>query len=118
MEAIEKIDVRKMKDDIKKMVEEQKFYKRMRKEAKFVGSVNGETHWDPMSPKEAQWKHRAMRKRLRLMYAAYGLARGKSFSQIENHYPEETHPLKQWGFDIGQIIYKYRIMVEVEEKGV
>lgn len=117
METIEKIDVRKMKEDIKKMVEKQKYYKKMRKDADFI-IKDGKSYWDPFHPSEAQWKHHAMRQKLRRMYAAYGLARGKKFSQIENHYPEETHPLKQWEFQINEIILQYRIMVEIEERGV
>lgn len=117
METIEKIDVYKMKNDIKKMVEEQRFYKKMRKDAKFI-IKDGKSYWDPFHPYEAQWKHTAMRKRLRPMYAAYGLARGKSFSQTESHYPEENHPLKQYQEVIDNILEKYRIQVEVEEKGV
>lgn len=117
METIEKIDVRKMKEDIKKMVEEQKFYKKMRKDADFI-IKDGKSYWDPFSPKEAQWKHRVNREKLRLMYAAYGKSRGKLFSQIENKYPEEYHPLNKWIISIDSIINRYRIMVEVEEKGV
>jgi len=105
METIEKIDVKKMKIDIKKMVEEQKFYKSERK--------NGKT----MRPSEAQWKHSAMRKRLRIMYAAYGVARGKSFSQVEKHYENcDPHPLQQYLSQINGIIDKYKIEVPIEIK--
>jgi hypothetical protein len=115
METIEKIDVRAMKADIKKMVEEQRFYKKQRKDAKYI-IKDGEKfgHWDPMHPSEAQWKHAAMRKKLRLIYAAYGKARGKSFSQVENKYPEENHPLNQWCVSIDSLVNRYRIMVPVE----
>jgi len=118
METIVKIDVKKIKEDIKKMVDEQKLYKKSRKNATIIVDANGYRHWDPMSPSEAQWKHRMMRKRLRIMYAAYGQARGKSYSQIENRYPEENHPLYGWDGEIKSIIEKYQIMVEIEERGV
>ena len=38
------------------------------------------------------------------MYAAYGLMRGKSFSQTENKYPEEEHPLNNYKRDIDKIL--------------
>ena len=33
--------------------------------------------------------------------------RGKKFSQIENHYPEENHPLNQFKNQIDKLILKY-----------
>jgi len=61
-------------------------------------------------------KHYHNREDLRGMYAAYGVARGKSLSQIENHYPEIGHPLKENPFPlrIERLIKKYTINVEVE----
>lgn len=44
---------------------------------------------------------------LRLLYAAYGLLRGKSFSQTENHYSEEDHPLNKYKDEIMQIVEQY-----------
>lgn len=44
---------------------------------------------------------------LRLLYAAYGLLRGKSFSQTENHYSEEDHPLNKYKDEIMQIVHEY-----------
>lgn len=116
METIEKIDVRAMKADIKKMVEEQKMYKMYRK---FYLTINGrlvvpKESERKMSQSEATWKHRANRQKLRLMYAAYGKARGKLFSQVENKYPEENHPLNQWCVSIDSLVNRYRIMVPVE----
>jgi hypothetical protein len=109
METIEKIDVSKMKADIKTMVEEQRYYKRQRKSDKSLFKER-EIH-----PREAQWKHRANRQKLRLMYAAYGKARGKSFQQIESNHKEEPHPLEQWSISIDSIINRYKIQVPVEQ---
>lgn len=94
---VKRLDVKKMKNDIKSKVEEQKFLKSER--------TNGKT----MHPSVAQSKHFATRKQLRLMYAAYGLIRGKSFSQTENHYPEENHPLKQYQYEIDKLVEKYTV---------
>lgn len=44
---------------------------------------------------------------LRLLYAAYGLLRGKSFSQTESHYPEENHPLNKYKSEIMSIVEEY-----------
>jgi len=107
METIEKIDIAKMKTDIKAMVELQKFYKNQRKTEKLVGERK-------LSPSDATYKHQTNRQDLRIMYAAYGLARGRSFSQIENKYPEEGHPLHAYQKSIDRITEKYKILVEVE----
>jgi len=109
METIEKIDIAKMKIDIKAMVELQKFYKNQRKTEKLVGERK-------MSPSDATYKHMQNREDLRVMYAAYGQARGHSFSQTENHYPEEGHPLKENPFPlrIERVLGKYKILVQVE----
>jgi len=109
METIEKIDVAAMKADIKTMVELQKYYKNQRKTEKLVGKRE-------IQPWEATQKHQYNREELRAMYAAYGQARGKSFSETENHYPEEGHPLKDHPFPlrIERLLKKYTVKVEVE----
>jgi len=107
METIIKTNIAKMKSDIKIKVEEQKFLKNQRKTEKLVGErkIPASTAW---------YKHRCNREDLRIMYAAYGLARGKSFSQVENHYPEENHPLNQYRGSINRILEEYETLVEVE----
>jgi len=109
METIEKIDIAKMKIDIKAMVELQKFYKNQRRTEKLVGERK-------LSPSDAAYKHMLNREDLRVMYAAYGQARGKSFSVTENHYPEDGHPLKDNPFPlrIERVLKKYTVEVEVE----
>jgi len=107
METIEKIDIAKMKVDIKAMVEKQKFYKNQRRTEKLVGKRE-------MSPSEATYRHQTNREDLRAMYAAYGQARGKSFSEIENRYPEEEHPLHAYQGTIDRLLKKYTIKVKAE----
>jgi hypothetical protein len=53
--------------------------------------------------------------KLRILYAAYGLMRGKKFSQIENHYPEENHPLNKHINAINKCIEFHTKKVEQEE---
>lgn len=107
METIIKINIAKMKEDIKTKAELQKFYKNQRKTEKIIGERK-------MPASEATYKHQTNREDLRVMYAAYGIARGKSFSQIENHYPEENHPLQKYQKTIDRILEGYKYLEEVK----
>lgn len=107
METIERINVAKMKSDIKVMIEEQRFLKNQRRTEKLVGERK-------ISPSDATYKHQVNREDLRVMYAAYGVARGKSFNYIENHYPEEEHPLNNYQGSIDRILKRYTENVEVK----
>lgn len=107
METIVKFNYAKMKEDIKTKAEEQKFLKNQRKDIYIVGIRK-------MLAKDAAYKHQENRKKLRALYAAYGLSRGKSFSQIENHYPEENHPLNKLLWRIDKIMETYKIPEEVK----
>ena len=109
METIEKIDIKKMKEDIKKMVEEQKSYVNQRRTVRLVGERK-------MEPWVATMKHAENREKLRVMYAAYGIARGRSFSYVEKHYPEENHPLNQYQRQIDKILDGYKIQIPVESQ--
>jgi hypothetical protein len=99
-EERQRMDITKFKNDIKELSEQQRFLKNQRKTVKLVGERK-------IKSSEATWKHQANRDKLRLMYAAYGLMRGKSFSQTENKYPEENHPLNEYKLRIGKIIASY-----------
>ncbi|MFA5207323.1 MAG: hypothetical protein WC428_01585 [Candidatus Paceibacterota bacterium] len=107
METIVKFNYAKMKEDIKTKAEEQKFLKNQRKTIKIIGER-------VIPAKDATYKHMTNREDLRIMYAAYGLARGKNFSQIENHYLEENHPLQKYQKSIDRLLEKYKMLVKVE----
>ena len=107
METIVKIDIVKMKEDIKVKAEEQKFLKNQRKDVHIIGERK-------MPAKDAAYKHMTNREDLRVMYAAYGIARGRSFSQIENHYPEDGHPLQKFQRSIDRILEGYKYLEEVK----
>ena len=107
METIVKFNYAKMKEDIKTKVEEQKFLKNQRKTVKIVGER-------VIPAKDATYKHQTNREDLRIMYAAYGIARGKKFSQIENHFPEVDHPLQKYQKTIDRLLEKYKMLVKVE----
>jgi len=113
METIEKINIKEIKSDIKAKVEEQKFYKNQRKT---VHKDCSRKEGDPadIEPWVATMKHQENREYLRILYAVYGVARGKSYSYVENHYPEDEHPLHQYQWKIDQILKKYRYEVPVE----
>jgi hypothetical protein len=96
-----------MKEDIKTKVEEQKFLKNQRKTVKIVGERI-------IPAKDATYRHQTNREDLRIMYAAYGIARGKSFSQIENQHAEENHPLQRFQKSIDRLLEKYKVLVKVE----
>jgi hypothetical protein len=85
-----------LKCDINKLVEEQKFLKNQRKTEKIIGDRK-------MPAWEATYKHQANREKLRVMYAVYGFLRGKSFSQTENRFPEENHPLNKYQHQIDKL---------------
>ena len=89
-----------LKKLIKDLAEEQKNLKEQRKTVNFKGIRT-------LQPFEACYKHLKNRHKLRILYAAYGIMRGKSFSQIENSHVEENHPLKEFIYEINNIIDTY-----------
>jgi hypothetical protein len=107
METIVKINIAKMKEDIRTKAEEQKFLKNQRKDVYIKGERK-------MPAKQAAYKHQTNREDLRIMYAVYGIARGKSFSQIENHFPEDGHPLQKYQKTIDRILEGYKYLEEVK----
>ena len=89
-----------LKEEIKKLSEEQRFLKDQRKTVKIVGERK-------VNAKEASWKHLCNREKLRILYAVHGVLKGLLFSQIENHYPEDKHPLKQYQKQIDALVLQY-----------
>ena len=61
-----------------------------------------------IEPWQAALEHRVNRGELRILYAAYALLRGKTYHDVENHYPEENHPLNQFNDTINDIVEKYQ----------
>jgi len=107
MKAIDKTSIAMMKDVIKESVEKQKSLKNQRKTKNLIGERT-------MEPGTASWKYSDNKQLLRIMYAAYGLMRGKAFSQTENKFPEEDHPLKEFQTSIDKMVESY--MVEIKEE--
>lgn len=97
-----------LRNEIKKMSENQKFLKNQRKTVCLVGDR-------VIEPWKAIYTHSSNRHELRLMYAALGVMRGKTFNQIENHYENDNHPLNEYIKSIELIIKKYEETVCVSE---
>jgi hypothetical protein len=103
--TINKIAINALKNDIKKLSEEQRFLRNQRKTVNLKGERT-------MEPWVATMKHQANREELRLMFAAYGLMKGKTFSQIENNHSEEEHPLNKFKTNINVLVDHYETKSE------
>ena len=76
METIERMNITKIRSDIKELVKTQKWLKNQRKTVK----KNCERKkGDPadISPSEATWKHASNRYKLRVLYSVYNQGRGR-----------------------------------------
>lgn len=107
--TMEVYNVKALKAEIKRLSEYQIYLKNQRKTVKLVGERR-------MEPSEAAWKHRVGREQLRIMFAAYGLMRGKTFDQTEkNNRPEgEEHPLANFQLIINNMLLMYTVKEVVE----
>ncbi len=101
----ERIQFKAFKNYIKSVAEEQKFLKNQRKTEYLVGERK-------MPADEAAYKHFYNRENLRVLYAAYGILRGKKYSEIENHYPDENHPLQQYERSIERVLKEHKFLNE------
>ena len=100
-----KIAIESLKADIAVCAALQRALKQQRKTV----HLKGERLVDPS---EASWRVYLDGMKLRIMYAAYGLMRGKKFSETENHYPEENHPLNKYINAINKCIEVHTKKVE------
>ena len=102
------IDFRK---EIAALEVEQRNTKEQRRTVRFEGERI-------MSPSEAYERALSNREKLRIMYAAYGLMRGKKFSQIENKAKLEdgVHPLFFYCNAINRYLEKYGYQMPYEEE--
>lgn len=89
-----------IKENIKEKSEKQTFFKNQRRTVRLVGER-------VLKPWEATMMHRYNRHELRLLHAAYGLMRGKTYHDIESAYPQETHPLREYESQIQKLVEEY-----------
>lgn len=94
--TIIKLNLKPVKDLIKSYEEQQRFYKRQRKDAKLIFD-KGNPYWDTMHPSIAQSKAYWNGLELRIFYAAYGLLRGKKLSQVEQNYTRDITYFEKHG---------------------
>lgn len=102
METTIKYNVKALKAVIENLVKEQKSLKNQRKTVNLKGKRT-------IEPWVAAYKHAANRETLRVLYAAYGLMRGKTFEQTENNHKGTVHPLNEFKSKIDKIILDYII---------
>lgn len=98
-------NIEKIKGDIKSLSSDQKFLKDQRK------SIHNKLD-RKLDPWDATVSHLNNREKLRMLYAAYGLMRGKSFSVTENKYTEENHPLNNYKSYIDKLIKEYELELQ------
>ena len=96
--------IQKLKEKIAKAVDEQKIFKENRKTVKF----KGERKYEPW---EAAMKADYGAHQLRILYAAYGLLRGRMITETEKHVPKSWlknyHPLMDYYFEIDSVLKEY-----------
>ena len=90
-----------LKERIKEAAETQRQLKNQRRTERLIGLRI-------MQPWEAAYRHFDNKEQLRILYAAYGLLRGKPFHVTENCYAEENHPLNQFKNAINDIVEQYK----------
>lgn len=98
--TINKIAINTLKTDIKNLSKEQRILKNQRKTVNIKGERT-------MVPWQAIQRHGINRGRLRIMFAAYGLMRGKSLEEIETNHLSEENSIKNFLPDISKIIENY-----------
>lgn len=103
--------IESLKADIKQSATLQRALKQQRKTVHLKGERIVE-------PSTASWKAYIGGLELRVKYAAYGLMRGKKFSQIENHYLEENHPLNNHINAINKCIEFHTKIAEKENEKI
>lgn len=104
MEAIVKVNVEKLREVIKELVNDQKYYKDQRKTVKIQGQRK-------LQPWEATMKHYHNRKELSVMYAALLVLRGWSEDDAANAHISKKD--ESWTFDkmksrISDVIDQYK----------
>ena len=96
--------IKKLKEKIAKAVDEQKIFKENRKTVKF----KGERKYEPW---EAAMNADYGTHQLRILYAAYGLLRGRKITETENQVPKSWkntyHPLMEYCIEINLLLKEY-----------
>jgi len=113
METIEKMDIRKIRSDIKELAKMQKWLKNQRKT---VNKNCSRKEGDPadISPDEATWKHASNRYKLRVLYSVYNQARGRDPIRCDHlNFPEDWMR-NDFLNKVKTTLEEYKIEVKVE----
>jgi hypothetical protein len=94
-----------IKEEIKKLAENQTSLRNQRKTV----HIKGER---VMEPWKAAYLHSENRYKLRLLYAAYHVLKGRDLSTFETKNKENTWPISIYKRDIDKLIEKYGIQEE------
>lgn len=98
-----------IKNEIKKLVENQRNLKNQRKTVHIVGER-------VMEPWKAAYLHNANRHQLRLMYAAYHVLRDKDLNLFETQkHKDGKYPISYYSKQIEKLVEKYGKTEENEE---
>ena len=113
METIEKMDIRKMKNDIKELVKTQKWLKNQRKT---VNKNCSRKKGDPadISHSQATWMHAENRYKLRILYSVYNQARGHDPIRCDHLNFQEDWMRDEFLNKVKTVSNTYKIKVKVE----
>ena len=100
-----------LKIDIKKLAENQSNLRNQRKTIHFKGERVMEA-W------KADYLHTENRHELRMLYAAYGVLKGKTFEEIEPKNKPDKLPLSQYKNSIDKLVEKYKVVEEITEESL
>ena len=106
-------NIKNFRQEIAALEKEQRSAKDQRKTVNFHGERT-------MEPYEAYCTVQNNKFKLRCMYAAYGLMRGRKFAQIESKWDKDEyptrHPLVSCAATINKYLEKYGYTMKYEEK--
>ncbi len=106
--TISRIDVAKLKNDIKTLSEGQKELRNQRKTVKLKGERK-------MEPWKAAMDHHHNRGKLRAMYTAYAILRGQSPSEIDSGKFETPWDEAHYKTSVDEMLTKYTKDTEEKE---
>ena len=100
-----------LKNDIKKLAENQKNLRNQRKTVHIKGERTMET-W------KADYLHSENRHELRMLYTAYAILKGKTFEEIEPKNKSDKTPLSYYKNTIDKLVEKYKVVDEVIQESL
>jgi len=100
-----------IKNDIKKLAENQSNLRNQRKTIHIKGERVMES-W------KADYLHSENRHELRMLYAAYAVLKGKIFEEIEPKNKPDKLPLSYYKNSIDKLVEKYNVIEEIKDESL